>query len=274
MCESPTSDVYEEGRALDSFDGTEYGAEYLSFSNGQRLWRVLDSEEDRWAKGMVAHTDGNVVGWFPANSWSARVEQDNRQGCRFAEGMVADTSNNNAGQPLARPEVAELVAAVDCLMLAGSCALLDFLVPYDVSAWRRLGRVMGSVCTASKTWIETYIQRGRLRLRHRALERFPHLATDIERYGEPLRYWPRPYWLNWRVDVWWYFDGSARGATYSLYGEGWTCEYTFWMNSLAELPAIHRNIPETVGLYNRLHLELSSWTWDYEDPFWQEEDHV
>ena len=75
MCESPTSDVYEEGRALDSFDGTEYGAEYLSFSNGQRLWRVLDSEEESWAKGMVAHTHGNVVGWFPAYFWSARVEQ-------------------------------------------------------------------------------------------------------------------------------------------------------------------------------------------------------
>ena len=137
MCESPKSDVYEEGRALDSFDGTEYGAEYLFFSNGQRLWRVLDSEEDRWAKGMVAHTDGNVVGWFPADFWSARVEQDHRQGCRFAEGMVADTSNHAAGQPLAHPEVAELVATVDSFMLSGSCALLDFLVPDDVSGRHR-----------------------------------------------------------------------------------------------------------------------------------------
>ena len=109
---------------------------------------------------------------------------------------------------------------------------------------------------------------------YRALERFPHLATDIERYGEPFQYWPFPCWRKWKVEVWWYFDGGARGAIYSLYGEGWTCEHIFWMNSLAELPAIHRNMFRTAGLYNHLRLELSSWTWDYDEPFWQEEDHL
>ena len=127
MLASPTSDVCEVGTALASFDGTEYGAEYLSFSNGQRLRRFLDSEEDGWAKGMVAHNDSNDVGWFPAVFWSARVEQDHRQGCFIAEGVVADTDSSHAGQSLACPEVADLAAVVDSLMLSGSCAVLDFL---------------------------------------------------------------------------------------------------------------------------------------------------
>ena len=105
-------------------------------------------------------------------------------------------------------------------------------------------------------------------------EHFPSLATDVERYGEPFQYWPFPCWRKWKVEVWWYFDGSARGTIFSLYGKGWTCEHIFWMNSLEELSAIHRIMYKTAGLYNRLHLELSSWVWDYAEPFWQEEEHL
>ena len=111
MFPSPTSDECEEGTALTSFDGTGYGAEYVSFIIGQRLWRFLETEEEGWAKGMVAHNDIKDVGWFPAAFWSARVEQD----------------HSIAGQSIACREVVDLVFVVDCLMLSGSCAVLELL---------------------------------------------------------------------------------------------------------------------------------------------------
>ena len=127
MFPSPSSDECVEGTALASFDGTGYGAEYVSFIIGQRLWRFLETEEEGWAKGMVAHNDIKDVGWFPAAFWSARVEQDHRQGCFIVEGARADTDSSIAGQSIACREVVDLVVVVDCLMLSGSCAVLEFL---------------------------------------------------------------------------------------------------------------------------------------------------
>ena len=56
-------------------------------------------------------------------------------------------------------------------------------------------------------------------------------------------------------------------------GERWVCEHAYWMNSLTELAAIHKNMVSTAGLYNHFRRELSSWTWDYAEQVWQEEDH-
>ena len=122
---------------------------------------------------------------------------------------------------------------------------------------------------ASMRWVKTYIQQRRLRRRNYALERYPTLAIDEERFGEPIGYWPMPRWRKWKVEVWWFFDETSRVS-----GEGCIIQYIYWMDSLAELSAIHRTMFTTGGLYSRLRLELSTWTWDDNEPVWQEEVHV
>ena len=128
--------------------------------------------------------------------------------------------------------------------------------------------ILRSVCTALRMWVETYIQKRRLRQQNYALFHYYTFAADVERYGEPFRYWPSPSWRMWKVEVWWYFDGLHR------YDRGWICERTYWMNSLAQLSDIHRNMYRTAGMYNHFQLTLSSWIWDYTYQVWQEEDHT
>ena len=128
--------------------------------------------------------------------------------------------------------------------------------------------ILRSVYTASRMWVEKYIQKRRLRQRNYALQHYSTFAADVERYGEPFQYWPLPSWRMWKVEVWWYFDG------YSRHDRGWICERTYWMNSLAQLSDRQRNMYRTAGLYKHLQLTLSSWIWDYTDQVWQEEDHV
>jgi hypothetical protein len=234
---------------------------------------------------QVAHNDSNDVGWFPAVLWSARVEQDHRQGCSIAEGVVVDIDSSNAGQSLACLEVVDLVAVVDCLMLSGSCAVLDFLDLNHAWACWPDSSILRDVCKASLKWVGTYHQQCRLRQRNYALELLPTFATDVKRYGEPFQYWPWPCWRKWKVEVWRYFDGNSRGVINNVYGEGWNCSHTYWMNSLADLSAIPRNMWTNAGLYKPLRrttaelykhrrLELSSWVWDHTEEFWQEEEHV
>ena len=94
-----------------------------------------------------------------------------------------------------------------------------------------------------------------------AHQRFPQLESDIETWGEPYAYFPLPTWRLWRVDVWWLAKGS------------WERQEQFHFVALSELQRVYWQMLHLPGLYQFRRLELSSWTWDYEDGEWAEEDH-
>ena len=260
-------DECRDGFARWTFNGKEYGDEYLSFNKGERLrlLYVAFYDLDSWAQGMVTHNNGKCIGWFPAVFWSEYKERDPRQ----------DSMNTECSVPSS--QVVDLITVVDCLMLAGPCMLLEYLLgdtsvldnysKYYFSAWPGLSFIV-SVCVTSKKWVHTYIIHRRNERRNKASERYPRLIMDVERYGKPFVYWPVPQWRKWKVDVWWYFDEDS-----DVSEEGWICEQTCWMNTLAELSYTHKNMYTTGGLYNRLHLKIIPWTWDYDGTFWKEEDH-
>ncbi len=46
------------------------------------------------------------------------------------------------------------------------------------------------------------------------------------------------------------------------------------MVTLSELPSVYKRVFDPGGLYQHRRLELSSWTWGYDEPQWAEEDHM
>ena len=97
------------------------------------------------------------------------------------------------------------------------------------------------------------------------METFPTIVDDIRLWDWPSSLWPLPTWRRWRVDVWWYFD------EYSRFDRGWHKEETFWFSRFPDLREILSRDSTTAGLYTHRRFELSLWTWDYEDPWWQEQ---
>ena len=100
------------------------------------------------------------------------------------------------------------------------------------------------------------------------MEKFPTIVADIVLWGWPSSLWPLPTWRRWRMDVWWYFD------EYSRVDRGWHIQDTFWFSRFPDSRELWSRVFTTAGLYTHRRFELSSWTWDYQDPWWQEQDHV
>ena len=100
------------------------------------------------------------------------------------------------------------------------------------------------------------------------METFPTIVDDIRLWDWPSSLWPLPTWRRWRVEVWWCFD------EYSRVDCGWKIQETFWFSRLPDLRELLPRVFTTAGLYAHRRLELSSWTWDYDSPWWQEEHHV
>ena len=195
------------------------------------------------------------------------MEQDHRQGCFIVEGARADTDSSIAGQSIACREVVDLVVVVDCLMLSGSCAVLEFL---DHSWSIFVSGIYISKCLHGIDEMGQNVYSATPSVSAKLCTRtLSTLAIDVERLVEPIGYWPMPRWRKWKVEVWLFFEETSRVS-----GEGCIIQYIYWMDSLAELSAIHRTMFTTGGLYSRLRLELSTWTWDYNEPAWQEEVHV
>ena len=116
-------DECRDGFARWTFNGNDYGDEYLSFNKGERLRLLYIAfyDLDSWAQGMVTHNNGKCIGWFPVAFWSECEESAPRQ----------DNMNTECSVPSA--QVIDLVAVVDCLMLSGPCVLLEYLIG-DTSA--------------------------------------------------------------------------------------------------------------------------------------------
>ena len=111
-------------------------------------------------------------------------------------------------------------------------------------------------------------------IKHRARKRWKELEDDILTWGEPYSYLPVPTWRMWRMDVW---RNMAQGKgiwTGRSWESGWHRWERCYMVSLSDLQAIYQRLFHSGGLYEHLRLELSSWTWSYDDPEWEEEDHL
>ena len=107
-----------------------------------------------------------------------------------------------------------------------------------------------------------------IRIYVQQMEQFPTLVDDIRLWGWPSSLRPLPTWTRWRVDVWWYFD------EYSRFDRGWHIQETLWFSRVPDLRKIVSQVFTTAGLYTHRRFELSLWAWDYDDPWWQEQDHV
>ena len=106
-------------------------------------------------------------------------------------------------------------------------------------------------------------------IKHRARNHWKELEDDILTWGEPYSYLPVPTWRMWRMDVW---RNMAQGKgvwTGWSWESGWHRWERCYMVSLSDLQAICSLYG---GLYGHLRLELSSWTWSYGDPKWEEEE--
>ena len=111
-------------------------------------------------------------------------------------------------------------------------------------------------------------------IKHRARKRWKELDDDILTWGEPYRYLPVPTWRMWRMDVWRYMAEGKGIWTGRSWESGWHRWERCYMVSLSDLQAIYQRLFHSGGLYEHLRLELSSWTWSYGDPDWEEEDHL
>ena len=100
------------------------------------------------------------------------------------------------------------------------------------------------------------------------METFPTIVDGIRLWDWPSSLWPLPTWRRWRVEVWWCFD------EYSRVDRRWKIQETFWFSRLPDLRELLPRVFTTAGLYTHRRFELSLWTWDYDDPWWQEQDHV
>ena len=125
------------------------------------------------------------------------------------------------------------------------------------------------LAAVSKLWYAAAQDWPALRLvrnKDRARNRWKELEDDILTWGEPFRYLPVPTWRMWRMDVWRNMAG--------IVSRTWHRWERCYMVSMSHLQAIYQRLFHTVGLYEHLRLELSSWTWSYDDPEWEEENHI
>lgn len=102
---------------------------------------------------------------------------------------------------------------------------------------------------------------------HRASRIYPSLLHDVNKHGEPISFSP-PTWRCWQVEELRFYERDRN------LGRRWECAGTYWIASLTELQTLHDRLPSTAGLYLYRRLTVSSWLWSYDDPQWQEEDHV
>ena len=107
-----------------------------------------------------------------------------------------------------------------------------------------------------------------------AKERWPTFPQDVEKYGEPWKYYPIPTWRLWKLDVWWYFASPMSYRIAAAYNPGWSIQETYWMSEMHELIEIYKRMYKTVGLYTHVQLMLSISTWDYLIQTWADHDHV
>ena len=77
--------MLSSGFSVKAFSGTEYGEEYLSFGQNERIRRSSTLEEG-WAWGWL---DDSSCGWFPPDFW--REVEDQHLSCPCAISCL-DTS--------------------------------------------------------------------------------------------------------------------------------------------------------------------------------------
>lgn len=104
--------------------------------------------------------------------------------------------------------------------------------------------------------------------RQRALELWPALPDLQLRYGEPEVFYPFPFWRQYRIEVWWYFDGHRYEGT------GWHLHTSHYVHRLSEIERVWQQSFRTGGYYTHVQLYVSMWTYDIVDGEWCEEDHV
>ena len=97
---------------------------------------------------------------------------------------------------------------------------------------------------------------------------FSSLLHDVNRFGEPVCYWPVPMWRCWQVEDWLFFPKNRNPD------RRWLLSETYWIYTLTHLPTLHERLPSTAGLYLHRRLCLSSWVWTYDEPHWCEENHL
>ena len=98
--------------------------------------------------------------------------------------------------------------------------------------------------------------------------RLPTLPADIAQFGEPTLLWPKPTWEQWKVQEWLFFENDC------VHGTKWYLAGPHWIRDLSDLHALRARMPPSAGLYRFRHLYLSCHCWDYDEPWWQEDDHM
>ena len=116
--------------------------------------------------------------------------------------------------------------------------------------------------------VQQLLLRRRNTLLAEQMMKFPTIVDDILAWGWPSSLWPLPQWKRWRVDVWWNYDDDTR------HDHGWHIEETMWFSRLPDLKRVFSRVFTAAGLYAHRRFELSSWVWDYGEPWWQEQNHV
>ena len=98
------------------------------------------------------------------------------------------------------------------------------------------------------------------------IRRFPTFVQDCEVWGDPMVLIPLPTWRVWRVREWWFV---VRGRLWPR--TGWRLMETHWLRNLSEMAKLEDLFG---GLCTYVRFEVCSYTWEYEDRWWVEEDHV
>ena len=98
------------------------------------------------------------------------------------------------------------------------------------------------------------------------IRRFPTFVRDCEVWGEPMVLIPLPTWRVWRVREWWFVE---RGRLWPR--TEWKLIETHWLRNLSEMAKLEDPFG---GLRTYVRFEVRSYTWDYKDKWWVEENHV
>jgi hypothetical protein len=126
----------------------------------------------------------------------------------------------------------------------------------------------GCVCTNFKRCIEALSFRRRDEQRAVVIDRFPGFIDVEARYGRPVELLPYPSWRQFKVAVWFYFDG------HHINGTAWLKHHVQWVTSLSEVGRVWCETTRTGGLYKHVQLVVTMWMFDMIDQVWEEEDHI
>ena len=246
--------MFQHGVVVASFDGKEYGSDYLTVQKGDKVLVHAAWHKDGWDMAAQRCKTEPWFGWIPCAYWKV---------CDEILRLV-----------LAQPEIVPFLAIPRMrLNRYGSYRLC---LGHDLRNLLCVSIGLGSQVVTAVHHVEQTLK---CRMLTALSQRFPSLCADVQRFGELARMWPFPEWHIIRVEMWWHFPEESRTAGRWNPGE-WTCVATHYMNDLKDLPAVYKECfrkfglvsVELGGVYKFERLSLSWWVWSYPEPYWQERD--